>query len=132
MAKLIATFLAFLCTVLFASCGEINAPDIQEPEEIEEPVEIEEPAEFEPDVIIEYFIINAVYRNTGWVSDYYTVYAWNLETGRTECIADDVGIEDAPEWLITTGQYVIRVYPSDMPYYSGELYPVYGVYDEGL
>ena len=88
--------------------------------------EPDEPAE--PEVIIEHYQVNGVYLNhpTVGTTDYYTVYAWNYDTGRTECIADDFSVEDAANepWIITMDQRLILVYKADMPHYSGELYPV--------
>lgn len=88
-----------------------------------------EPEPSRESCIIEYFEINGVYENfvesTGY--SYYTVYAVNLETHRTECIADDLSVEYAREneWLVTVGQRVSRVYEIGQPYYTGELSPVY-------
>lgn len=84
----------------------------------------------EGEYVTEHFEINGVYESTvestGYT--YYTVYAHNLDTDRTECISDDLSaeyIEESGEyWRITMGQQVIRVYKSGEPFYTGELYPV--------
>lgn len=82
----------------------------------------------QPSVIVESFEINSVYETfvveTGCT--YFTVYAVNLDTRRTECIADDISAEYAREneWLITIGQRVTRVYESGQPFYTGELSPM--------
>lgn len=88
--------------------------------------EPEEPAE--PEVIVEHYQVNGIYTTYVEETDYtyYTVYAWNYDTGRTECIADDFSVEAAESepWIVTMYQKLILVYKADMPHYSGVLYPV--------
>lgn len=87
----------------------------------------------ESEYITEHFEITSVYLSTGEIEGYpyayYTVYARNFDTGRTECIADDLSVEYLEEsgeyWMITMYQRVVRTYKKGEPYYTGELRPVY-------
>lgn len=109
--KFIAAALALMSACVPASNGSFN-PDINVPVT-------------EPQCITEHFEINGVYPTYVEETDYtyYTVFGFNFDTGRTECIADDVDPDTAEDWLLTVGQKVIRVYTVGQPYYTGELFP---------
>lgn len=104
---------------LFSACAPVTTGESESP--------TPEPS-VETDTIVEYFEISKVFKvfvpETGF--SYYTVYAVNLETGETQCIADDVGEDVMPEfeWLITVGQRIAQVYEAGQPSYTGMLYPI--------
>lgn len=88
-----------------------------------------------PYLIKDYYEITNVYLNDARIIDdngnirysqYYTVYAWNINTLKTECIADDISVEYAHDnqWLITIGQKCINEYYSNREPCTGNLYPV--------
>ena len=117
-----------LLLALMSACNHVQESGlIPDDLSVEDFLPIETPTD--ESVIREYFEITEVIENYVEETDtvYYTVYAVNLETGETWCIADDVSTEWASNepWLITVGMKVELVYEAGQPSYTGELFPAY-------